>query len=61
MITDKAVTEVNWALQEAYKMAVHHSGITDWSKENPGRKYDIEVMQIAIAKMILDRLPKSKE
>ncbi|KKM24326.1 hypothetical protein LCGC14_1606360, partial [marine sediment metagenome] len=29
-----AVNNVEWALQEAYKMAVHMRGITDWSKVN---------------------------
>ena len=61
MITDKALLEVNWALQEAYKIAVHHSGITDWSQEEPERKIEVEKMQIEIAKMILSRLPKSEE
>ena len=61
MITDKAVTEVQWALQEAYKIAVHHFGIIDWSKEKPERQFQVEKMQIEIAIMILSRLPKSKE
>ncbi len=54
----KALLEVNWALSEAYKIAVHHSGITDWSTEKPERKNEVEVMQIKIAIMILSRLPK---
>lgn len=58
---EKAILEVNWALQEAYKIAVHHSGITDWSTEKPERKNEVEVMQIKIAKMILSRLPKVKD
>ena len=55
---EKALLEVNWALQEGYKIAVHHSGITDWSKEKPERKNEVELMQIKIAIMILSRLPK---
>ena len=31
MLNDIAVKEVQWALQEAYKIAVHTMGITDWS------------------------------
>jgi len=54
----KALFDVNWALQEAYKIAVHHSGITDWSTEKPERKNEVEIMQIKIAEMILSRLPK---
>jgi len=59
LITERAVNEVNWALQEAYKIAVHHSGIIDWSKEKEERTNEIEKMQLDIAKMILSRLPKS--
>ena len=58
-LNERALLEVNWALQEAYKIAVHHSGITDWSQEEPERKVEVEKMQIEIAKMILDRLPKN--
>ena len=61
MITDTAVTEVQWALQEAYKIAVHTAGITDWSQEVPGRQFQVEEMQMKIAKMILSRLPKGKK
>ncbi len=53
---EKALLEVNWALQEAYKIAVHHSGITDWSTEKPERKNEVEIMQIKIAELILLRL-----
>ncbi len=53
--------EVNWALQEAYKIAVHHAGITDWSVEKPERKHEVEMMQMEIAKMLLSRLPKNKK
>ena len=48
--------EVNWAMQEAYKIAVHHSGITDWSKEDDVRRSEVEMMQVEIAKMILSRM-----
>lgn len=58
-LNERALLEVNWALQEAYKIAVHHSGITDWSKEKKERTNEIEIMQIEIAKMILSRLEKS--
>lgn len=57
---ERAILEVNWALQEAYKIAVHHSGITDWSTEKPERKNEVEIMQIKIAIMILSRL-KAKD
>ncbi len=60
MSTQTAEREVNWALQEAYKIAVHHAGITDWSQEKPERKHEVEMMQMEIAKMILSRLPKNK-
>ena len=54
---ETALLEVNWALQEAYKIAVHHFGIIDWSKEKEERANQIEIMQIKIAVMILSRLP----
>ncbi len=53
---DKVLLEVQWALQEAYKIAVHTAGITDWSQEKPGRKYEVETLQVRIAGLILDDL-----
>jgi len=53
--------EVNWALQQAFKIAVHVAGITDWSKEKPGRTHEVEEMQMEIAKMLLSRMPKGKK
>jgi len=53
--------EVNWALQEAYKIAVHQAGITSWSDEKPERKHEVEMMQMEIAKMLLSRMPKPGE
>lgn len=53
--------EVNWALQEAYKIAVHQAGITSWAEEEPERKHEVEMMQMEIAKMLLSRLPKVRE
>ena len=55
-----AIIKVQWALQEAYKIAVHNAGITDWSQEKPERKREIEIDQINIARMILNELERSK-
>jgi len=51
-----AVTKVQWALQEAYKVAVHNAGIQDWSKEKHFRKRQVEIDQLKIARMILREL-----
>lgn len=56
-LNERALLEVNWCMLEAYKIAVHHAGIIDWSTEKPERKNEVEIMQIEIAKMILSRLP----
>ncbi len=58
MNPDKAVRNVQWALQEAYKMAVHMRGITDWSKmPNAETKVKeekiVEEYQLKIAEMII--------
>ena len=53
--------EVNWALQQAFKIAVHHAGITNWSEEEPERRHEVEMMQMEIAKMLLSRMPKGKK
>jgi len=55
-MSTETTMEVNWALQEAFKMAVHQAGITDWSKEKPERTHQVEMMQLEIAKMLLSRL-----
>ncbi len=60
-MSTQAEMEVNWALQQAYKVAVHVAGITDWSKEKPERKHEVEEMQMEIAKMLLSRMPKGKK
>jgi len=44
-----AITKVQWALQEAYKVAVHNAGIQDWSKENALRRRQVEIDQLKIA------------
>lgn len=53
-----AVNNVEWALQEAYKMAVHMRGITDWSKVNDKVEENklIEDYQLKIAEMIITSL-----
>lgn len=51
-----AIRKVEWALQEAYKVAVHNAGISDWSKENAIRKRQVEIDQLKIARMILREL-----
>ncbi len=53
---DQVILAINWALQEAYKIAVHQAGITDWSQEKPERKHEIEMFQVAIAGILLDEL-----
>ena len=50
---EQTLIKVSWALDKAYKIAVHQCGITDWSTEKPHRKNEVERMQIEIAKMIL--------
>ena len=51
-----AIKKTQWALQEAYKIAVHNAGITDWSKESGLRKRQIEIDQIRIARILLREL-----
>jgi hypothetical protein len=53
---DQVKLAVEWALQEAYKIAVHQAGITNWSEEKPERKHEIEMYQVAIAGILLDEL-----
>ena len=51
----KALIETQWCLQEAFKIAVRHRGVTDWSDQvsnGPTAERDVEVYQIEIAKMI---------
>ena len=55
-----AIIKVQWALQEAYKIAVHNAGITDWSQEKPERKREVEIDQIKIAEMILNELERAR-
>lgn len=56
IVLNKALAEVQWALDKAYKVAVHNRGITDWSREKPEMKNIITHEQIEIAKMILGRM-----
>jgi len=51
-----AIKKTQWALTEAYKIAVHNAGITDWSKESELRKRQIEIDQIKIARILLREL-----
>lgn len=51
-----AIKKTQWALQEAYKIAVHNAGIVDWSKESELRKRQIEIDQIKIARILLREL-----
>lgn len=51
-----AIRKVQWALQESYKIAVHNSGVTDWSVEKPERKRQVEIDQLKIARMLLREL-----
>jgi hypothetical protein len=52
-INQKAISETNWALDKAYKIAVHQLGIQDWSRETEQTKRHCETIQIEIAKMIM--------
>lgn len=52
MKPEEAILQTQWCLQEAYKIAVHHLGITDWSREPHERKTQCEVFQCEVAKMI---------
>ena len=51
---------VAYALDQGYKLAVHHMGITDWSSYEGYEKDRItrrvELMQLAIARMILGEM-----
>lgn len=55
---------VAYALDQGYKLAVHHMGITDWSayegyeKDRITRR--VELMQLAIARMILGEMKNGK-
>jgi hypothetical protein len=51
---DKVILQVQWALQEAYKIAVHNAGISDWSVVPSQRKRQVELDQLKIARLILE-------
>ena len=53
---ENAEAQVNYCLQQAYKIAVRVAGITDWSKiDNPVRlTRHVELLQVEIAKMLND-------
>jgi len=56
---EDSVLLTQWALEKAWKIAVRTAGITDWSitkAEHPEREYQVETMQMEIAKMILSNL-----
>ena len=56
---ENAVSLTQWALNKAYGIAVRTAGITDWSvtkAEHPEREHQVELMQMKIAKMILDNI-----
>lgn len=54
------INEVNYCLQEAYKMAVREMGITDWSLEPIETRDKVATLQVEIAKMIQYALTESK-
>lgn len=55
---EKTLLQVQWALQEAYKMAVKLRGVNDWSAIKPLERSkaerEVEEYQIKIANMILE-------
>jgi len=60
-INEEAIMEVNWLLQESYKLAVKLRGITDWSAFGTGTdrtdaERDVEKYQLEIAKLISNSL-----
>jgi len=60
-INEEAIMEVNWLLQESYKLAVKLRGITDWGALGNGTNYkdaerDVEKYQLEIAKLISNSL-----
>ena len=60
---ENAEAQVNYCLQQAYKIAVRVAGITDWSKTaNPVEMTrHVELLQVEIAKMLnanLNNIPR---
>ena len=58
---ENAEAQVNYCLQQAYKIAVRVAGITDWSKiDNPLHRNrltrHVELLQVEIAKMLNENL-----
>ena len=54
---ENAEAQVNYCLQQAYKIAVRVAGITDWSKTDDRlRDKHVELLQVEIAKMLNDNL-----
>lgn len=55
---EKSLLQVQWALQEAYKMAVKLRGIYDWSTLKPLDREkatrEVEEYQLKIAELILE-------
>jgi len=49
-----AEAQVNYCLQQAYKIAVRVAGITDWSKCDKADQRHVELLQVEIAKMLND-------
>ena len=61
---DNTLYLTQWALDKAWKIAVKVAGVTDWSitnRDHPEREHQVELMQIEIAKMILDNLGKTED
>ena len=54
---ENAEAQVNYCLQQAYKIAVRVAGITDWSKTDDRlRDKHVELLQVEIAKMLNENL-----
>jgi len=60
----EAILQVEWAIQESYKIAVRLRGINDWtndftsSAKREQAKRAVDKYQLEIAKMILGELGK---
>ena len=49
---NQAIAEVQWLLQESYKMAVKLRGVQDWSQSNDHDETLVESYQLKIAELL---------
>lgn len=54
--TDEAVKQAQWLWDVAYKQAVHHVGISDWSVATFDDKKRVDIFQSVLFKAMNDNM-----